>query len=380
MNILKNLFWDFRTKRVDPFRIGWIIGNQLEESRFFHRLNTNIGGISLVRYHWIAAQVNSTPKYKLVYELYRPWRKYDALVFLKSMGAACLGLLNKYHQKNHPVIFDANVNYYQIEGQEYYEGMLPSEKQKEDAIRITESVDGVIADSEYLKDTCRQYNPNVCWIPDNVRLDLVPPYAPWRVNKGRLPLLWSGEALKTFELLAIEDLLIKYASQIELVLITNDLSALERWYPGYKDRFQALLTKVSHRIISYQNIEQLFQVYSRGGVAISPRFLDNSYNFGHTEWKITLPMACGRMVFSSPVPSYIKVSELSGGEGIRICHTPKDWDRGFDALLAGEIDLEREEIAANSVVEKFYSTPVVAEIHAGFVQSVLSTRRDSLTA
>jgi hypothetical protein len=359
-------------KRSKPYRIGWIIGNQLAESRFFHRINVNIGGISLVRYSWIAALVNTTPEYKLYYEIYRPWRNYDALIFLKSMGDKSLSLVKKYQSKGLPVFFDANVNYYQIAGNEYYRGMLPSLQQKEEAIKITEAVDGVISDSEYLQKMCLQYNREVAWIPDNVRMDLVPSYGPSKFNGGKLPLLWSGEALKLFELLAIEDLLKKYSSKIELVLITNVLSALERWYPDYKDRFQSLLGVVPHRIIPYQSIEQLFQIFSQGGVVISPRFLDNSYNLGHTEWKITLGMACGRMAVCSPIPSYSMVANRSKGKGIRICHNREDWEKTFDEILSQAVDWEQEEKAANRVVEQYYSTPVVAAQHAAWVSKILN--------
>ena len=105
---------------VSNLRIGWIIGNQLEEARFFHRINVNIGGISLVRYHWIAAQINALREYNLKYEIYRPWKKFDALIFLKSMGEKSLALIEKYHRINRPLIFDANVDYYTIWGNEYY--------------------------------------------------------------------------------------------------------------------------------------------------------------------------------------------------------------------------------------------------------------------
>jgi glycosyltransferase involved in cell wall biosynthesis len=357
--------------RSQPYRVGWIIGNQLEESRFYHRINVNIGGISLVRYYWITARVNSTPEYNLHYEIYRPWRKYDALIFLKSMGDKSQSLIEKYHMKGLPVFFDANVNYYQSSGTEYYKGMLPSGQQKEEAIRITETVDGVIADSEFIKKVCDRYNPNVCWIPDNVLLDLVPPYRPWKFGEGRLPLLWSGEAIKLFELLSIEDQLKRYSSKIELVLVTNALSALERWHQDYKTRFKSLLSLVPHTIIPYQSIEHLFQVYSRGGVVISSRFLDNSYNLGHTEWKITLGMACGRMALCSPVPSYQKVAERSQGMGIRICSKGEDWENILDEILSNSIEWEKEEQAARQVVEKYYSTPVVATQHAEYIFQIV---------
>ena len=186
-----------------------------------------------------------------------------------------------------------------------------------------------------------------------------------------MPLLWSGEAVKLFEILSVEDILKKYSSRIELVLVTNDLSALERWGPAYQERFESLLGRLSHKIIPYQSIDQLFQVYSQGGVIISPRFLDNSYNLGHTEWKITLGMACGRMTLASPIPSYTTVAERAGGKGIRICHTGADWERNLAELLDPNFDWESEEIQARKVVEKHYATEKVAKTHAAFVNEIV---------
>jgi hypothetical protein len=351
--------------------VGWIIDNQFGLSRIFRPQNVNVGGISLVRYNWITSQVNSTPEYKLKYELYRPWKKYDALIFLKSMGTEAIELIEKFHRKGSPVLFDANVNYYQIEGREYYQGMLPTENQKLKAVEITSIVDGVIADSDFLKNICGQYNANVCWIPDNVRMDLLPPYDPWIMKEKRLPLLWSGEAIKLFELLSIEDLLKKFSTRIELILVTNDLSGLDRWHIGYKERFESLMKSVPHQIIPFQSIEQLFQVYSRGGVIISPRFLDNSYNLGHTEWKITLGMGCCRLALCSPVPSYTIVADRSGGKGIRICKTMEDWEKNFQEFFSGNFEWEEEEFQARQVVERYYSTKVVARTHADFINNIL---------
>jgi len=362
----------FLINQFRPLRIGWIIGNHLEESRFLHRIHVNIGGISLVRYHWIANQINSNPKLKLKYNIYHPWKKYDALIFLKSMGTKSIELIQKYQDLDRPILFDANVNYYQIEGREYYQGMLPTEQQKRDAIAITEAADGIIADSEFIMDRCKKYNSNVCWIPDNIRLDLVPRYKPWKLNGGRLLLLWSGESIKLFELLVIEDILKKYSSCIELILVTNSLSALDRWYPPLKERFEAMLRKVPHRIIPYKSIEHLFEVYSQGGISISPRFLDNSYNMGHTEWKITLAMACGRMALCSPVPSYLKVACRAEGQGIRICNSIEDWDAALEDIFYKRIDWGKEELGAKSVVEKYYSTVVIAKKHAEFVNRIVN--------
>lgn len=356
-----------------PLKVGWIIMNILNESRFLHRIK-NFDSIGICRYNWVASHVNSNPEYGLRYELYRPWKRFDALLFLKSMGPESIRLLQKYRNRGCPSIFDANVNYYEIYGNEYYSSMLPTEQQRQNAIEITKDADGVIADSSFLADICSQFNNRVSWIPDNIRMDLVPSYVRWNPNAQKLSLLWSGMATKLFELLSIEKVLLKYAPRIELVLITNSLTALDRWYPGYKERFESMLNKVQHRIIPYQSIEHLLKIYSQGGVVISPRFMDNSYNLGHTEWKITLAMACGRIVLCSPVQSYINVYNRAKGMGIRVCSTTKDWEKAFEAILSQGLDWEAEETAARTVVEKYYSTTVVAQEHAKFLKEIITVQ------
>jgi glycosyltransferase involved in cell wall biosynthesis len=360
----------FKTKLKDHYlRIGWIIGDQLNKNTIWYRINYLVGGIALARFFWLAQWINKNSLYPLQYEIYRPWKHYDGILCLKAMGEKVIKLVLNYKKAKRPVLFDANVNYYKREGHEYYFGMLPSEQQQKDAIKITKTVNGVIADSEFIKKQCLQYNSNVCWIPDAIALDYVPPFRPWNYTGGKIPLLWSGEAIKLFELLAIEDVLLKYSKFIELILITNDLSYINRWLPGYKEKFQKLISIINCKIISYNNILNLFQVYANGGVAISPRFLDNSYNFGHTEWKITLAMACGRLVICSPVPSYVKVWERSGGKGIRICCNNEEWEKAIDEILSGSVDWNDEGKAARNIVEKYYAVSEVGKTHASYLLS-----------
>jgi hypothetical protein len=308
------------------------------------------------------------------YEPFRGWRGWDGVVFLKSASAEHVRLLEALHARDVPVIFDANVNYYEVYGPEHYTGMLPTPEQTGVATEITRRASAVIADSEFLEGLCRRHNARVCWIPDSVRMDLVPAYAPWVSNGKPLRLLWSGEAVKLFELLAVEPVLRRFRSWIELVLVTNDLTALSRWRAGYRERFEDLLGVVPHRIVAFRSIPALLQVYAAGGLVISPRFLDNSYNLGHTEWKITLGMACGRLAVCSAVPSYERVAERSGGRGIRICRTPEEWESVLDALLAGKLELGDEEAAARAVVERHYATDVVARAHVSFVRDVVEGR------
>lgn len=352
-------------------RIGFVIGPQLSEIRLLSADKPGGGAMGTMRFQWIADAVHARPELGLRYELYRPWRHYDALVFLKAMGGRNEVLQQRFKARGRATFFDANVNYYEVSGRFHYEGMRPTDEQTRDAVAMTGAVSAVIADSRFLAGKAGAHAARVRWIPDNVNLAIAPRVTPWRRGAGPLPLLWSGQSLKLFELLSIAPVLRAFRDRIELRLVTNDLAALRRWYPPHEQEFRALLDAVPHRIIPFESLPHLMSVYAEGGVAISPRFLDNSYNLGHTEWKITLPMACARMVLAAPVPSYVDAFERAEGRGLRICGSDDAWASALEAILDGRWDLAEEGMAARSLVEHFYSTDVVAAEHAAFLREVI---------
>ena len=326
--------------------------------------------VAQMRFGWIAKTLNLDSARQVRYGIFKPWERYDAVVFLKSMDEASQRLAESLRQRGTRILFDVNVDYFTpAEGTFYYDGMAPTPGQTANARRMAGLADALIADSSHLAGIGAKHHARVRWIPDNVHWPLVPPYQPWK-REGKLPLLWSGEAVKLFELLRIEPVLRKFAAHVRLVLVTNSLVALDRWFDPWKSRFEQLLASVEHEIIPFRSVAELLPIYARGGVFISPRFLDNTYNWGHTEWKITLPMACGRVAFGSPLPSYADVARRSGGAGLRLCEDDPAWNAGFEEVLSGRFDFGAEEQAARGVVEKFYRTEVVARAHHEYLAEV----------
>ena len=326
-----------------------------------------------MRFAWIAGEVNKGDRFR--YELFKPWRKYDAVVFLKSMEMGCGALADRLRGVGVKVIFEANVDYYTTSGNDALSPeLVPSLRQREAAIRMTESADRVITSSRRLMEICREFNAHTAFVPDNIPQAFI--YSAREshpVQGGRLQLWWSGMASKVVDLLEIEGVLRSLSGKVHLNLVTGDLAkALGHLKPLQREQMGKLLLAVPHTVHSFRDIPDLLKNYRRGGVVISPRNLSNPYNQSHTEWKITLGMAAGLPAVASPQPSYVDVSaRATHQDAVRICANDADWCEAFECAM-DESNYAKKSAAAIEVVRNFYSTSIVARMHVNEVQKALS--------
>ncbi|MGC1481846.1 MAG: hypothetical protein WA771_15210, partial [Chthoniobacterales bacterium] len=330
--------------------------------------------MSFMRFRWVARAVREELGGEVVYELYRPGHFYDVVVFLKSMGDRCVELAGLLQGQGTRVVFEANVDYYSASGGVgRFDAMVPTKEQRASAVAMTELADGVIASSRHLAGVCGEFNDRVSWVPDNVDFRLVPkPRAARGREDGRLNLWWSGMASKLCEFLVIERVLLERRDRVFLNLVTGSLAAMREWPPEVRERMEGLLAEVPHSVVKFTSVKDLLRRYAEGGVIVSPRFLDAPYNLSHTEWKISLGMACGLPAVASPVPSYADVEGRAGGGAVTLCEAEADWGMALDELAAaGSTDLAERGAAASQVVRKFYATPVVAREHWAAVSGVL---------
>jgi glycosyltransferase involved in cell wall biosynthesis len=328
--------------------------------------------MSFMRFRWIAQALRGSDWH---YELYRPWRRYDAVVFLKSMGGHCLELAKRLRERGTRIIFEANVDYYtRFEGEARLDAMVPTAQQRADAIAITELADAVIASSRHLAGVCAEFNPRSACVPDNVDLRLRPERiqgAP--VREGRLQVWWSGMAAKLFEFLAAEEAFLAMADRIHLRLVTDDLErAKSRWPVEVRERLERFLARVPHTLHRFRDIAGLLAFYAEGGVIVSPRFLDTPYNLSHTEWKITLGMACELPAIAGPVPSYLDAAERSNSDAVTICRTNAEWHSALSGWLDNSARLRESGRAALETVRQHYETGVVARQHAACLAETMA--------
>lgn len=333
--------------------------------------------MSFMRFHWVARELRRRGVAE--YRLFRPGLGVDAVVFLKSMGAPCMELAETLRAQGIAIIFEANVDYYTrcTSTDVAMRDLAPTPRQREDAVAITTLADGVIASSRHLAGVCVEFNPQAQWIPDHVDLALRPKRG-WpgpTIRDGVLHVWWSGMASKAFELLVAEHRIRSLGSRVHLHLVTDDLSARERWKPEVRERFENFLRAVPHTVHPFRDVRGLLALYAHGGVIISPRTLDTPYNHSHTEWKITLGMACGLPAIASPVPSYRDVADRTAPEAIRICESDAEWSAAFDAILsASQTESVEAARAAVAVVETEYCTEVVAPRHLEAVESIINAQ------
>lgn len=333
---------------------------------------------TVMRFGWLAEYVNSRPDRRWIYELYRPWRSYEALVFIKSMDHPCRELAVSQRRKDRVAVFDANVDYFTpASGTWYYAGMEPTLQQRDESCAMAGACSAVIADSRHLLEKVKPFNSRAKWIPDNIPDKWIANVGNRTfVSGGKLTLLWSGEAVKLFELLKIETVLRRFRKHVHIRLVTGRLDALSRIFEPWQGRLRRLLEDLDCEIIPFRDIPALLNVYDQGGVCISPRFLDNTYNMGHTEWKISLAMARGRVALASPQPSYCDLKERAGEQGIRICGEGEDWVQVLESMLAGKFPWGAEQERASAVVRQHYATSIVAQTHLEWLESLVRQCRE----
>jgi glycosyltransferase involved in cell wall biosynthesis len=290
-------------------------------------------------------------------ELYNPHRRYDIVVFVKTMGSAYEAEARRVQAYGGRVVFDANVNYYEIWGEYDVADTKPTEQQHRNAIAMTTLADGVVADSSYLLDIVRKFNERAVWVPDNVDLRVFSGVRDHRSGDGRFRIVWSGIAKKAKPLLTIREPLASLAGA-ELVLVSNEVPEV----------MGELAEVIECRFVPYSDRRHARTLRSCDTI-ISPKRLVNGYELGHSEYKITLGMAVGLPAVASPQQSYLEaIGHLGGGI---VADSVEKWHGALQRLAVdAELRADLGSKAARTVAEK-YSTPVVARRYLGFLQELV---------
>ena len=332
-------------------RVGWVTSSSLDAERAtFRGLPPPVAMRVTNIARWIDANDGGFRN-----ELYRPGRRYDAVVFVKAMSARHREEAERAQAAGARVVFDANVNYYEVWGEYDLPGTKPTEEQQREATAMTQLADWVVADSSYLLGVVRKLTERASWIPDNVDTTLFRPPRRRR-REGPLRLVWSGMARKAKPLLLARDAFAALGDA-ELVVVSNEEPA----------ELAELRDVIPCRFVPF-DLRGYARLLRECDVIVSPKRLVNGYELGHSEWKITLGMASGLPAVASPQQSYVEAIGDRGG-GI-VADSAEDWTEAL-TRLAAEPSL-REELGARAgeTVRERYATPVVAREYRDLLASL----------
>ena len=238
------------------------------------------------------------------------------------------------------VIFDINVNYYERWGENINETV--SEKQVKQAIELTKIADAVFVSSEYIHEKALNLNENSYYLPDSVDLKhfCKRKMYPDEIKKP-LKLIWSGINLK------IEDLkLIRDATKdlpVKLYIISDIKREIGMPYRFIKWEYQSFPDTILY-----------------GDLCISPKPLRNSYDMGHSYFKIAVFLAQGVPVIASPLPSYKEI--ITTGKNGYIAESVDEWRKYLSQIVENPGVLkelsynafnERNKVSTGRVVKEY---------------------------
>jgi len=356
---LKNQFYNGKRGfyrhiyRKRPIRIGWVTANTLTSQTTEHL--GNLGSVPDMRISNTGLWINKNTD-TIWNEIYDKTLKYDIVIFVKAMDKSCQDEARRIQSYSGKVIFDANVNYYEIWGTYDVEGTKPTPEQQSDAIAMTTHADWVVADSTYLLNVIQNYNTSVSWVPDNVDLNT---FKGTRTHQDKHPirLVWSGVSKKAQPLLFLLEVF-ESLQDVELVLVSD----------AHPDVIDTLHKVLRCHFVPYSN-RRYAHTLQTCDIIISPKNLINGYEMGHTEYKITLGMAHGLPAVGSPQQSYREAIEYKSG-GI-IADTPDEWHRALQTLCASAEQRTQIGLAAQQTVKERYATHVVARRYLDVLKELI---------
>jgi len=274
----------------------------------------------------------------------------DIAVLIRWQDESAFGLVKRLRERNVKTVLDLCVNYFDETGI-FPGGYGVSSIQVEEVKKIASFVDSIICGSEYIKKKAELFNSNTIYLPESIDLR----YFKFVKKKAdfirKTPhAIWSGQPSKARELIDIYPKLAE--RKIPLTIISNEKPDI----PGSYNYIPWSYYKFPKNIV-------------KGDFCISPRRIDNTYDMGHSHFKIGVFMAQGVPALAAPLPSYKEVIGKTGGG--RICKSGLEWEKALDEVMDNRKILWEWSKAAYDGMKE-YSTESVAKKYVKYFQELLN--------
>ena len=274
-------------------------------------------------------------------------KETDISIFVRWQTSEAYETALKQKSKGQKIIFDLCVNYFDEVHIENLQGPV-TKSHINDCKKMVSISDVITCASKYIASRASQYHPKVEYLPDSIdskHFNLTKNILDFQKNK--LSAIWSGVAPKSDDLKPIIPIL--KANDIDLKIISNQKYRFSRhilrWFK---------FNRIQNIIWSYNTFPSNIL---KGEFSVAPRTLSNSYNKGHSFFKIGVFLSQGIPAIASPVPSYHEVlqNDVQG----RICENSNEWDKTIQEIKEDPNILVNWSNKAIKSMQPFHTSQIV---------------------
>ena len=276
-------------------------------------------------------------------ELYKPFRKYKAVVFTKTRSDKAVAEAQKLCARNVPIFYDA-----------YYEYLEEPSKQKDwerlNILEIVKQAKVVGTCSKEQEKAFGKYHSDIVMIPESVH-DAFFADEKKHEAKERVTLVYCGYSGKAKDTLCIKDVLEKLQEEYRCRLL----------YICEKD---PQIPDLSYEYVKYdQSVipEQLMQ----GDIMIAPRPMEGIEKLAHSFTKVAYPLAVGLPAVANPVPSYVDTPVI-------LCRNDEEWLQTLTKLITDAEEREKNGKLGRKYVHDHYSLQVIGEKYRTIVENLMN--------
>ena len=276
-------------------------------------------------------------------ELYKPYKKYSAVIFTKARTDKAVALARKLYKRGTPVISDAFCEY------------LTDETRKDDwernnILQIMACSDCVIAFSKSQYDQFVQYHHNVRIVEESVN-DAFFQVQKEHVDKEKITLVYCGYSHNAKDTLVIKDVIRELQDEYhcEILYICEKDPCIKEFPYRYEKYVQ-------------KNIPTMLL---EGDIMIAPRPMEGIDRLAHTLSKIAHPMAVGIPVVANPVPSYVGTPAI-------LCTNEEEWKTALCKLIEDKEERKRVGKLSRDYIRKNYSQEIICKQYLDILEEIKS--------
>ena len=237
-------------------------------------------------------------------ELYKPWKKYKVVLFIKTQSDKAVRTAKKLNAMGTKVMFDAYCEFISDESRD-------QDKERCNILEIASYSNQVNVCSIEQQNDFMKYHKKVELISESVN-DKFFTVQKEHKDTNNLTLVYCGYSKKAKDTLCIEE---------ELKWVQREFGC-KLLYLCERD---PQIEHLTYDFIKYEQSE-IHKQLLLGDIMIAPRPMEGIEKLAHSVSKIAYPLSVGLPVIASPVPSYLETPVI-------ICNDSQGWKDAFRKLI-----------------------------------------------